>query len=233
VNLARHVKKASTLTCFIRAHIMAQNDLVKYYGGNGLLDEIEEAELARTVLQSQVATYKAQREAAASHLMLGPDICKELHTLVLRRAVAKKLSSFVETAHRDGAISANEAHAILHPMNHHIAECIQTLHDRTEGVVDNPHRKSRKSVDNGQPNISANGSSSLCMAPVNSAFSGVAVAGSDSIPVGTASLSLSSSSSARSIVKAKEDDAGFDTIVPVDGANMVPGQLNDIPSSPR
>merc|ERR1719335_513583 len=55
MELARHMKKATTLDCFVRAHVMAQVDLVKYFGGNGKLDEANESEIARTILQSQVA----------------------------------------------------------------------------------------------------------------------------------------------------------------------------------
>lgn len=39
-------------------------------------------------------------------------------------------------AHTDGAISATEAHAILHPLYHQIAECCAVLAERAEGVVD-------------------------------------------------------------------------------------------------
>jgi len=140
MSLARHVKKASTLACFIRAHVRAQMDLVKYFGGNGVIDEVEEAELARCVIQSQVVTYMALREAASSQQALGDKVCSELQILLKRRLIAKGLSEFVLTAHQDGAISATEAHAILHPMNQLIAECVQKLNDRTEGVLDCPNQ---------------------------------------------------------------------------------------------
>merc|ERR1719375_2924275 len=50
LELARHMKKATTLDCFVRAHVLAQIDLVKYFGGNGKLDEANESEIARTIL---------------------------------------------------------------------------------------------------------------------------------------------------------------------------------------
>merc|ERR1719478_1730436 len=59
MELARHMKKVVTLDCYVRAHCMAQIDLVKYFGGNGEIDEVHETELGRCVLQSQIATYKA------------------------------------------------------------------------------------------------------------------------------------------------------------------------------
>ena len=38
---------------------MHQNDLIKFFGGNGKIDLACETELGRCVLQSQVSTYKA------------------------------------------------------------------------------------------------------------------------------------------------------------------------------
>jgi NhaP-type Na+/H+ or K+/H+ antiporter len=136
MELARHMKKVVTLDCFIRAHVMAQQGLVYYFGGNGLIDTVNETEIGRCILQSQVSTYRALQDAANTQAMLGEEIYTELRNLHRRKQVTENLSNFVLHAHHDGAISATEAHAILHPLNHQIAECLATLADRAEGVLE-------------------------------------------------------------------------------------------------
>jgi len=135
LELAVHMKKITSMSCFINAHLMAQNDLVKYFGGNGKLDESDEAEIARCILQSQVSTYRALVAAAGAQRQISPDILKELQTLYQRKTITEGLGLFVVEAHQDGAISAIEAHAILHPLNHQVSACMKSLNDRAEGVV--------------------------------------------------------------------------------------------------
>jgi NhaP-type Na+/H+ or K+/H+ antiporter len=134
-DLSRHMKKITTMFCFISAHCMAQNDLIKYFGGNGEIDEQDEAEIARCILQSQVSVYEALLAAANTQKQIDAPVLEELRNLYLRRHITESLSSFVEKAHADGAISANEAHAILHPLNHEVGACMKQLNDRAEGVL--------------------------------------------------------------------------------------------------
>merc|ERR1719409_527298 len=124
------------MSCFIGAHVQAQNDLLSYFGGNGKLDERDECEIARCILQSQVVTYKALIAAASTQKQISPGILKELQTLYSRKSITEGLSHFVEKAHSDGAISATEAYAILHPLNHQVSACMKTLSDRAEGVIE-------------------------------------------------------------------------------------------------
>jgi len=136
LELAKHMKKITTMSCFIRAHIEAQNDLVKYFGGNGKLDEVDESEIARCILQSQIVTYEAIIAAANTQKQIKPEILHELKSLFQRKTITEGLSHFVEKAHSDGAISATEAHAILHPLHHQVSACMKALNDRAEGVLD-------------------------------------------------------------------------------------------------
>jgi hypothetical protein len=136
MELARHMKKIVTLSCFIHAQRMAQVQLVRYFGGNGKLDEANESEIARCILQSQVNVYKAYYEACQTKQKLGDEVSKELENLRRRKRITEGLSRFVTDAHIAGALSATETHAILHPLNHQIAVCMKTLNDRTEGVLD-------------------------------------------------------------------------------------------------
>jgi len=124
---------------------MAQIDLVKYFGGNGKLDEANESEIARCILQSQVATYRALCMIAATQEEMGQGIYTELENLYRRKHITEGLSQWVLQAHKDGALSATEAHAILHPLNHMVAECVAALGERAEGLVDTPEVQERLS----------------------------------------------------------------------------------------
>jgi NhaP-type Na+/H+ or K+/H+ antiporter len=136
LELAREFKKVTVLTCFVRAHVMAQLDLVKYFGGNGKLDEANESEIARCILQSQVVTYKALCLIAATQEHMGGTVYTELENLYSRKHITEGLSKWVLQAHKDGALSATEAHAILHPLNHMVAECLALLSERAEGMME-------------------------------------------------------------------------------------------------
>jgi sodium/hydrogen exchanger 10/11 len=135
LDLARHMKKIVTLRCFVGAQLKAQSQLVKYFGGNGKLDEKDENEIARCVLQSQVSVYRALQQVAATKKQLPEHIRNELMALSQRKRITERLSDFVSDAHEAGALSATEAHAILHPLNHQVAECMKELNDRAEGYV--------------------------------------------------------------------------------------------------
>jgi len=133
--LAEIMKKVITLNAFIRGHLTAQNDLIKFFGGAGEMDPVE-TEIARCILQSQVSTYKALMEAAKTQQQMGVAIMEELRNLHKRKNITTGLSNFVLAAHGSGAINASEANAILHPLNHQVAVCLKTINDRAEGVMD-------------------------------------------------------------------------------------------------
>jgi len=135
IELSRMLKKITAMSCFIKAHLMAQNDMVKFFGGNGRGTQASEAEIARCVLQSQTVTYKALIIASRAQKQMDQEVLHELQTVYQRKCIAEGLSVFVENAVADGAISEKEAHAILHPLNHQIAECMGMLNDRAEGVI--------------------------------------------------------------------------------------------------
>jgi hypothetical protein len=147
-DLAKHMKKITTLYCYIKAHLMAQNDLVKYFGGNGRVDTKEENEIARCVLQSQVFTYKALVAAATTQKQIdkdAPEVLEELKNLYLRKTITEGLSHFVEKAHSDGAINAKHAHDILHPLHKEMGMCMKEWNERVDGVMSSRQSQSRTS----------------------------------------------------------------------------------------
>jgi len=136
VDLAKHMKKINTLQCFVHAHLGAQNDLIKFFGGNGKLDEKNEAEIARCILQSQTSVYQAMVDVAKSQRRLGKTMTNEMLNIFKRKNITEGLERFVLDAHRNGALSAKEAEQILHPLHHQIAYCMSVIHQRAEGLID-------------------------------------------------------------------------------------------------
>lgn len=149
-DLARHMKKIVTLTCFIKAQEMAQMQLVRYFGGNGKLDEVNETEIARCILQSQVSVYKALQESGQTKTKLGQHVTSELETLNKRKRITEGFSRFVSDAHAQGALTATETHAIMHPLNHQIAVCLKTLNERQEGMLESKEAVSQMENPRGQ-----------------------------------------------------------------------------------
>jgi len=136
--VAKQMKKVVALDCFIRAHCKAQVDIVRYFAGNGKVDDAKESEIGRCVLQSQIAVFRALRAYVETQEQLGK-VYEEIQNLHSRKAITVKLSNFCLSGLRDGALSATETHAIVHPMYHHIAECMKKLNDRTSGIMSHDH----------------------------------------------------------------------------------------------
>jgi NhaP-type Na+/H+ or K+/H+ antiporter len=134
--LATYMKKIVTLLSFAKSHERAQRQLVKFFGGNGILDDYDEAELARCILQSKQSVNKALYAAALAKQQVGEQVNYELDTLRKRKKITESFTHFVEEAFEHGALSATETHDILHPLNHQIAMCMRTLNERAEGVLD-------------------------------------------------------------------------------------------------
>lgn len=139
--LSQHMKRVMCLRAFCAGHISAESDLITYFGGNGKVDDAEERELARCILQSQTAVYQALTDAAKTEKHLGQDVCTKLANLCTRKQVSEHLSSFVLKANAGGALSGTETHAILHPLHHEVSECISRMYDLSEGIVNTGVRK--------------------------------------------------------------------------------------------
>jgi hypothetical protein len=125
VPLANRIHRILTLMCFIHAHLKSELSLVKYFGGNNEVDDPEEVELARCIVQSQTAVYQALAMAVKVEQDMNKELIEELKWVKQRKHVTEGLEAFVMSAHKDGAISAREAEGILHPMHHHIGDCLK------------------------------------------------------------------------------------------------------------
>jgi hypothetical protein len=134
--VANHVKRVVTLKCFCQAHLEAQLQLIKYFGGNAAIDSEDEAEMARCILQSQCFVYKALEMAVKEEQCMNQELLQEVSWLVKTKHVSEKLLGFVMSAHADGAISSTEAQAILHPLHHSIEDTLARLRDLDEGIIE-------------------------------------------------------------------------------------------------
>jgi len=158
ITLAQHMKKITILISFARAHLTAQSQLVKYFGGNGKIDEKDEAMLARCVLQSQTSVYRALSLAVSEERKMNQSVLKELLHVIERKNILEDLESFIMAAHHDGALSARQAESMLHPMNAHLNRELRAIHEITEGIVSRSSHSlgemQRKVPDHSQPSES-------------------------------------------------------------------------------
>lgn len=129
----KHLHRILTLTCFSHAHLHAQTSLVHYFGVNGKIDDPEEQEIARCILQSQLTVYRAIALTAKAETSLDAALIRELEFWEMKKNIVENLTSFITNANRDGAINVREAESILHPLHHEVSVCLRALNDYTLG----------------------------------------------------------------------------------------------------
>merc|ERR1711948_175276 len=122
-----YMRTIKVFSCFIKAHLTSQLLLVKYFGGNGKIDEVEEAELARCILQSQVCVYRAIALTVDAKKRTNKECLLELEWAEKMLQVTEGLESFVMKAHEDGAISGRETDSILHPLRGKMSACLKAI----------------------------------------------------------------------------------------------------------
>lgn len=135
--VGKHLQRILTLACFANAHCKSQMSLIKYFGVNGKIDEPEERELARCVLQSQLSVYRAFNMAYNEEKDMDPALIQEIRLVTEKKGITENLHSFIMDAYEDGAISAREAESILHPLARELEGCLSALHDFTDGIWSN------------------------------------------------------------------------------------------------
>jgi len=144
-DVVEHMHKITVLMCFVNAHVISQQELVKYFGGNGVVDDGEqEGELARCILQSQASCYRAIQMAVQEVQQMDPDIMTELNFVHMRKEITEDLEHLVMGAHKDGAISATEAESILGPIHTEIRSCLRQLYETNEGRLAALQRSARE-----------------------------------------------------------------------------------------
>mmetsp|Transcript_12585 Transcript_12585/g.28486 ORF Transcript_12585/g.28486 Transcript_12585/m.28486 type:complete len:1167 (-) Transcript_12585:177-3677(-) len=136
VKIAHHMMRVSTFLSFIGAQLQAQLLLVRYFGGNGRIDEVAEAEIGRCILQSQVHVYRAIELCIREESQLeDKELLRDLKWTYERKEITEDLEDFVLLAFKDGAITAREAESIMHPLHKAISACLKKLSDTVEGIT--------------------------------------------------------------------------------------------------
>jgi len=129
------MSQIATYSCFALCQIRAQQDLMQYFEGTGIVDREDEVEIARCVIMSQTNVYNAWCEVIQLQNKLPEALLEMLHWLYGKKHIVEGLEKYVEKAQADGAISSKQAEAILHPLHEQISACLKTINDTTDGFV--------------------------------------------------------------------------------------------------
>jgi len=135
LEVGSHMTRIHALESFAYSHLVSQMKLVKYFAGNGKIDEDHEIEVGRCILQSQLQVYRALDLIVHENRQIAPPLRAAIAAVMKRKKITEKLEHFVMDAMHDGAISARDAETIMHPLHHQISEIMQELNDLDEGII--------------------------------------------------------------------------------------------------
>jgi len=137
--VSEHMQKINVLKCFIRGHLGATKEFIRFFGSE---DSVEAVEMARCILQSQVSVYKAMCLAVAEERTLGKRMLRGVQNVHDSKVVVEQLSAFVMDAHAGGIITHREAHSILHPLNQFIKNCSERIQMSHQGYTERSNSSS-------------------------------------------------------------------------------------------
>jgi len=143
------MKSMSIMKSFIRAHLDSQQMILKFFTDS--IDETNEIELARCLLQSQVSVHNAVI-AAVRVYRRDKELFEDIKMVLNRKHIVEDLQQFIEAALEDGAISSTNAGLILHPMAHEVHDCIAYINKKGDGIdTVNPALDGFGDYDDSQP----------------------------------------------------------------------------------
>jgi hypothetical protein len=131
-DVAKHLQTMTVLTCFIRAHISSQQEMLVYFGHE---KKVAMAELARCMIDSQVQAYKAMALAAESVRRLDRGVLYEVNDRQKSKALAEQLNNVVHHAYKHGVITSREAETVLHPVRIHLQEMELRIREMHFGYI--------------------------------------------------------------------------------------------------
>jgi len=129
--VAEHMQKMTILTCYIRAHLLAQNEFFHFFCG--LEDNISSAEVARCMLQSQAFVYMAICLSVKELKQLDKELLKEINMIRESKEITEELEKFVMSAYEHGVLGGREAEAVVSPLHHHIKGCMEQIERSQRG----------------------------------------------------------------------------------------------------
>jgi len=89
--------------------------------------------VSRCVVQSMVAVYQATDILVDLTRQMDPELVAELRNVRERKRIIEELEAFVGHALKHGAISATNAGSLLHPLQHELSDCIESVNQFREG----------------------------------------------------------------------------------------------------
>jgi hypothetical protein len=131
LELAKHLRKISILTAFIKAHKNAQVRLMTYFGDY----RKRGVEQARCLLESQTAVHMALCMASSEVTKVERSILEWLNILRESGRVADELKNFICGAQQVGVVSSREADALLEPLHERRRNWYLLLRESEMGIV--------------------------------------------------------------------------------------------------
>merc|ERR1719498_518676 len=87
------------------------------------------------MLQSQAFVYMAMCLAVKEMQNLDKKMLHQVNCVRESKEMIEELETFVVSAYDHGVLAGREAEAVLHPLHHHIKQCMSELKDSHDGLV--------------------------------------------------------------------------------------------------
>jgi len=135
VQTTERIHRLCILLAFIRAHAVAQQQLVRFLGRHGKIDNVN---LSRCIIQSQTGVYQAmlvfmyQEVHVVEWLLDEKEACENNIDSLL------KMEAFVNDAQDGGVVSISEAESLKHTVHHYIQMLMDRIEDVCEGRAQEP-----------------------------------------------------------------------------------------------
>jgi len=135
VHTTERIHRLCILLAFIRAHTVAQQQLVRFLGRHGKLDN---AMLARCIIQSQTDVYQAMLVFIYQEVHVDEWLLDEKEACENNIEALSKMEAFVNDARDGGVVSISEAECLKHTVHHYIRMLMDRIEDVCEGRAQEP-----------------------------------------------------------------------------------------------
>jgi len=133
LELSRHLYQLALLDAFVKAHVAAQREMVKFFCQSGQVPTAV-PEISRVILSSQIHVYKAIAVATSEERGIGIRALRGVNTLRESLHVVRMLEHFVTGAHKSGILNASETESLLHPLHDHMSTFTKRISKAYDGV---------------------------------------------------------------------------------------------------
>jgi hypothetical protein len=135
VHTTERIHRLCILLAFIRAHTLAQQQLVRFLGRHGKLDN---AMLAHCIVQSQTGVYQAMLVFIYQEVHVDEWLLDEKEACENNIETLSKMEAFVNDARDGGVVSISEAECLTHTVHHYIRMLMDRIEDVCEGRAQEP-----------------------------------------------------------------------------------------------